>query len=189
MPQRLGINIKLYNVCKRRLYSNILFFWSYRLPSLPTQHSFVIITAAESTEPIKDTNQYSSSLYSRKLLPSHTHIQFHFTKAATKATMLLLITGVLYLYFNMTTTMSSNMLLRVSIFPVRPSAIEQLRTLTKQPWTEVTDHLWVAERTHLVPQKRGRTGMAARSRLMTNDSQLMLKSQKVMGRKGSSGVL
>lgn len=61
--------------------------------------------------------------------------------------------------------------------------------LTKQPRTEVGGHRWLAERTHLVPEeKRAGRDMAARSRLMTDESQLMLKSREVMGRNGSGGV-
>lgn len=111
MPQRPTINIKIYNMCKRSLHSNIVLFWSYRLP---TQAVFHYNYCSLIHGAIKDTNhwqlsrqslstkftqvlklrtcgkqhcrKYSSSLYSRELLPSHTHthVHSHVSKTATK---------------------------------------------------------------------------------------------------------
>lgn len=75
------------------------------------------------------------------------------------------------------------MLLSINIFPLPLDTSWQFRLW--QPRTEVRDHLWLAERTHLVPQNSGQTGRAAHWCVMTDASQLMLKSWEVMGRKGS----
>lgn len=172
MPQRPTINIKIYNVCKRSLHSNILLFWSYRLSVTHTavfHYNYCSLIHGA----IKDTNhwqlsrqslstkftqlwklrtcgkqhcrKYSSSLYSRELLPSHT-LSHTFIPISPRLPQKVNITGVFYLYF-MTTTMSFTLAFCHPSF-----CYWTITALTKQPWTEVREHLCLAERTHLVPQ-------------------------------------